>query len=74
MSLTAVGAHTHTHGSQSADTVTASTVHSVVDVVGCILLCSDLDELLQQLHSLVQRHTHEHLGHDPLLDFVTPLQ
>lgn len=37
-------------------------------------LSCDLDELLQQLHSLIKRHTHEHLGHDPLLDLVTALE
>lgn len=41
----------------------------------CVFLLScNLDELLQQLHSLIKRHTHEHLGHDPLLDLVTALE
>ena len=38
------------------------------------LLSCDLDELLEQLNSLVERHAHEHLGHDPLLDLVTALE
>lgn len=39
-----------------------------------ILLCCDLDELLEQLHPLVERRAHEHLGHHPLLDLVAALQ
>lgn len=35
---------------------------------------SDFDELLEQLDSLVEGHTHEDLRHDPLLDLVTALQ
>ena len=38
------------------------------------LLSSDLDELLEQLHSLVERYTHQNLGHDPLLDLVAALE
>lgn len=38
------------------------------------LLSCDLDELLEQLYSLVERCTHEHLGHDPLLNLVAALQ
>lgn len=34
----------------------------------------DLDKLLKQLYSLVERYTHEHLRHDPLLDLVTTLE
>lgn len=39
-----------------------------------VLLSSDLDELLEQLHSLVERYAHEHLRHDPLLDLVAALE
>lgn len=39
-----------------------------------VLLSCDLDELLEQLHSLVERHTHEHLRHDPLLDLIAALE
>lgn len=38
------------------------------------LLSCNLDKLLEKLYSLVERYTHEHLGHDPLLDLVTALQ
>lgn len=39
-----------------------------------VLLSSDLDELLEQLHSLIERYAHEHLRHDPLLDLVAALE
>lgn len=39
-----------------------------------VLLSSDLDELLQELHSLVERCAHENLRHDPLLDLVAALE
>lgn len=42
--------------------------------VAGLLLRSDLDELLEQLHPLVERHAHEHLGHHPLLHLVAALQ
>lgn len=38
------------------------------------LLRGDLDELLEQLHPLVERHAHEHLRHHPLLHLVAALQ
>lgn len=43
-------------------------------VLCVVLLSSDLDELFEELHSLVERYTHENLGHDPLLDLVAALQ
>lgn len=39
-----------------------------------VLLSCNLDELLEQLYSLVERYTHEHLGHNPLLNLVTALE
>lgn len=41
---------------------------------GFFSLGGDLDELLEQLDSLVEGHAHEHLRHDPLLDLVAALQ
>lgn len=38
------------------------------------LLCSDLDELLEQLDSFSERGTQQDLGHDPLLNLVAALQ
>lgn len=39
-----------------------------------VLLSSDLDELLEQLHSLAERYAHENFRHDPLLDLVAALE
>lgn len=39
-----------------------------------VLLSSDLDELLQELHSLAERRAHKNLRHDPLLDLVAALE
>ena len=46
----------------------------ISECVRVFLLGCDLDELLEQLYSLVERYAHEHLGHDPLLDLVTALE
>lgn len=38
------------------------------------VLSSDLDELLEQLHSFSQRRTEKNLRHHPLLNFITALK
>lgn len=41
---------------------------------GVRLLSGNLDELLEQLDSFIERHTHQDFGHDPLLNLITTLQ
>lgn len=50
-----------------------SSIH-VRECASVVLLSSYLDELLEQLYSLAERRTHEHLRHDPLLDLITALE
>lgn len=39
-----------------------------------LLLGGDLDEFLEQLDTLSERGTEQHLRHHPLLDLITSLQ